>query len=239
MNFKKNKETVKKEYCLIGLSKFGYCVAQVLKNEKQQVTVVDKNKDTIDTLGGEFKHAAVCDATNLKKLEELGLYHFDCVVVGVQNIEKSITICSNLKELKVKKIMAITKNVIHQKILRNMGIPITVIPEIEVAEKMAYQIMFDLNIELFSFDSVVKNVFIIRVPAFNQELWEKNISELTFLKNLSATIISIKRNNGDIIVPVSGNDQIKRNDKVCIICQKDSVKALKEYFFKNLNLLKE
>ncbi|ADX98012.1 potassium channel family protein [Mycoplasma suis] len=212
--------------------------------ENQNVTVLDNDSDVIDNLGGEFTESKSCDAVNIKELEDVDIKHFDYVIVGIDNVEKSISICSNLKELGVIRILAQAKDEVHKRILKLMGIIHSIIPELYVAENLAYQTMFDIEVEKlpYSKEECENEIFIFKLNVYNSKLREKKISSLLFLKENNASILSIKRmKKGSIIFPVSEDEKLERSDEIILIARKESINKLKESFQKNIpvNLLEE
>lgn len=219
-----------KEYCLIGLNKFNYEIGLVLVAEGHKVTVLDSDPKVINEFGPEFSYAIVCDCRNIKELEDVGVQFFDYVILGITNMETSVIAAANLKKLKVNNILCKAKSETHRRILNMLGISIAFIPEEEIALKIAYKAMYDLNVELFTFDKEIRDTLLIRVPVLNRTLWNRKVAEIAFLRTISATLISIKKKDGHVIVPVSGEHMIDVGDIVCLICKKDNIKKVKEFF---------
>ncbi|AGX89050.1 potassium channel family protein [Mycoplasma parvum] len=233
----KKKNNLRRDYCLIGLSKFNYEIAKILMKEEQGVTILDKNNEIINSLGEEFTESKNCDAMNIKELEDADIKNFDYVIVGIDNVEKSISICSNLRELGVVRILAKAQDEIHKRILKLMGIVHSVIPELCIAENLAYQTMFDLEIERLPFDKedTESDIFSTRLTVYNSNLWDKKVGSLLFLKEYNASIVSIKRmKGGSIIIPVKDEDKLERSDTVILVTKKESIAKLKEAFVKNI-----
>lgn len=167
----------------------------------------------------------------------MGIKDFDCVIIGIENIEKSITICSNLKELEVGRIVAKAKDEVHKRILKLLGISYSIVPELYVVENLAYQILFDLEVERLPIgkeDLQESDFFFTRLPVYNSHLWSQEIGSLSFLKENSSVIVSIKRQRGgETIIPVSSSDKLERSDIVLLIVKRNCISNLKSYFMKN------
>ncbi|AFN65212.1 Trk system potassium uptake protein, TrkA [Mycoplasma wenyonii str. Massachusetts] len=239
------KKGQRKDYCLIGLSKFNLEIGKILIQEDQSVTVIDSDPDAIDSWGPEFTNSINCDARDIRNLQDVGIADFDYVIVGIKDIEKSITICSNLKELEVGRILARAKDEVHKRILKLLGISYSIIPELYVVENLAYHTIFDLEVERLPCNKEEfqeSDLFCARLPVYNQNLWGKPISSMIFLKENNSLILSIKRQKGgETIIPVSESDKLERSDTIFLIAQKNSISDLKNYFMKNVpvNLLIE
>ncbi|AEG72369.1 potassium uptake protein, TrkA family [Mycoplasma haemofelis str. Langford 1] len=230
-NFKSGKPY--KEYCLIGLNKFNYEIGLILLKEGHKVTVLEKDPKIINEYGKDFDHVISCDCTNINELAEIGVEYFDYVILGITSMRESVIIATNLKELRVGNILCKAKDSMHRKILNALGIKIAFVLEEEVAVKVAYKAMYDLNVELFSFDKDNMDTFVIRLPVLNKTLWARKINEIAALKTLSATIVSIKKRDGEIKVPVNGENMIDVGDLLCLICKKEDISKVKDLFSKN------
>lgn len=232
--FNRNHKTTPKNYCVIGLGRFGGEIAKILQREKQNLLVIDSNETVISTRGHEFNEVMLLDACNINDLAGIGISDFDQVIVAVTDFERSITICSNLRELGVKNIFAKATTTIHQRILKSMGINKTIIPEIELASRVAYKIIYGLNIDLFNFssDKTKSNVvcFMIEIPMTNKYLAGKTIANIDLIQQYQASIVAIKRPSGEFIVPVQGNNQINIGDLVFVLTKKKNVNELADYF---------
>ncbi|PYC99625.1 TrkA family potassium uptake protein [Microbacterium esteraromaticum] len=229
----RKKQGQRKDYCLIGLSRFNLEIGRILIQEDQGVTVIDNDSNAIDIWGPEFTNSINCDATSIKDLEDVGIQDFDCVIIGIENIEKSITICSNLKELEVGRIVAKAKDEVHKRILKLLGISYSIVPELYVVENIAYQILFDLEVgRLPNFQG--NDFFFVRLPVYNSHLWGQEIGSLLFLKENNSVIVSVKRQKGgETIIPVSSTDKLERSDIVLLIAKRHCIGNLKSCFMKN------
>ncbi|KMZ96300.1 hypothetical protein PVNG_02438 [Plasmodium vivax North Korean] len=181
----KKKYSYKRDYCLIGFSEFNSEIARILLREKQGITILDSNEEVINAIGSNFSNAIKCNAMELKDLEDAGIQDFDYVIVGIGDVEESISICSNLKELGVKRIFAKAKNELHMRILRLIGVSNSIISEIYGLENLAYQTMFDIEVERLAFskddfedqnefetqeEQDRNELFGIRLPVYNPRL---------------------------------------------------------------------
>ncbi|AHC39910.1 potassium transporter TrkA [Mycoplasma ovis str. Michigan] len=234
----KKKQSQKKDYCLIGLSKFNLEIGRILIKEDQSVTVIDNDTNVIDSWGPEFVNSISCDATDIRDLEDVGIKDFDYVIVGIDDMRTSIIICSNLKELKVGRILAKAKDELHKRILKLLGVSYSIIPELYVVENLAYQTIFDLEVERLPCNKEEfqeSDFFCARLPVYNPHLWGRPVGSMIFLRENKSVIVSIKRQKGgETIIPVAISDKLERSDTVFLIAQKDSIGNLKNYFMKNM-----
>jgi trk system potassium uptake protein TrkA len=143
----------KKDYCVIGLGRFGAEVADQLNKMGKNVMVVDKNPDLIQKASKVHELAIICDASDFNSLAETGITSVDTIIVAVSNIESSIMICANLRELGQKDIIAKAINNVHKRVLKTMGVTRVVIPEIEIADRIAFQALFKIGVDIVSIGS--------------------------------------------------------------------------------------
>jgi trk system potassium uptake protein TrkA len=143
----------KNDYCVIGLGRFGTEVASQLNKMGGNVMVIDKNPDLIQKAAKIHELAIVSDAGDINSLVETGIAGVGTVIVAVSNIESSIMICANLRELGVKDIIAKAVNNVHKRVLKTMGVPRVVIPEIEIADRIAFQALFNIGVDIVNIGS--------------------------------------------------------------------------------------
>jgi trk system potassium uptake protein TrkA len=128
-----------KEFCVIGLGNFGAMVARQLTEMGSRVTAIDNDKSKVQ-IAQEFVNLAILgDATDRKFLENLEVKNFDSFVVSTgEDSHASILISMFLKELGAKKVTVKANSTDHARILKKVGADETVIPEEELAVKVAH-----------------------------------------------------------------------------------------------------
>jgi trk system potassium uptake protein TrkA len=143
----------KNDYCVIGLGRFGAEVASQLNKMGKNVMVIDNDPNLIQKAGKIHELAIVSDASDIHSLAETGITSVGTIIVAVSNIESSIMICANLRELGLKDIIAKAINNVHKRVLKTMGISRVVIPEIEIADRIAFQALFNIGIDIVNIGS--------------------------------------------------------------------------------------
>ncbi|XP_032746467.1 uncharacterized protein MG323-like [Rattus rattus] len=222
--------TQKREYCLIGLSKFNLAVGKILMRDGHQVTAVDIDEKKVNQYGDMFTYTVVCDATNIKALESVDMKHFDYVVLGVSEVGSSILIAANLKELDIQNILCKAKDESHKRILKFLGITNTYIPEEEIAPKVSYKLIHDLNVDAFTTMQNDADTICLKVPLNNSSFLNKQIKDVDFIKKSAIILISITRADGKIVSPVNGKDEFMKGDVICLICNKKDIIRVKSNF---------
>lgn len=94
-----------KQYLVIGLGRFGTSVAQTLYESNEEVLALDIDEELVQEAinSNIVDNAVVMDATDVKSLKELGVSNYDIAFVCTGDIEPSIMITLNLKELGIEK----------------------------------------------------------------------------------------------------------------------------------------
>jgi trk system potassium uptake protein TrkA len=138
----------KNDFAVIGLGRFGTEVALQLSKNGRNVMVIDENKELIQRASKIHELAITCDASDLNSLSETGISNVSTVIVAISNIESSIMICANLRELGLRDIIAKAINHTHRRVLKTMGISRVVIPEVEIADRVAFQALFNIGVDV-------------------------------------------------------------------------------------------
>ena len=127
-----------KSYIVIGLGRFGAELATRLYTCGEEVMVIDKDEQLVDKIVDKVIRAVAADARDLDVLEKLGAENFDRAVVAVgSDLAASALITMNLKTLNVPYIICKAHDDTYREILVRLGADRVIIPEREVADKLA------------------------------------------------------------------------------------------------------
>lgn len=127
-----------KSYVVIGLGRFGTEMALKLYNCGEDVLAIDTNETIIDKLADRVTKAVAADARDLDVLRKLGVDDFDSAVVAVgSDLAASALITMNLKTLGVPFILCKAHDDTYREILEKLGADRVIIPEREMADKLA------------------------------------------------------------------------------------------------------
>lgn len=219
---------LKKEFCIIGVESFSLEVATALNNAGAKVVLIDNNQEKIDVLSSQFEFVYKADATNLTALEDMNIAEFDQVIVGVSSMEDSILIVSNLRELKVKNIVAKVRNDIQKRVLSILTEnKIKIIwPEEIVAEMTSFRLIHDIDMNLSMFD---QGVSIIKIPVLNPKLFQVEIKDFELKSQFLTNIIMINRGT-EVIFPVRSTTMLMNGDIVTIACKSGTTENVVELF---------
>ncbi|MBU3830646.1 MAG: TrkA family potassium uptake protein [Candidatus Ureaplasma intestinipullorum] len=220
----------KKEFCIIGVEGFTLQVANALRTAGFKVVLIDSDEDKIQALSNQFEYVFKADATNINALEEVNISEFSQVIVGVSSMEDSILIISNLRQLKVKNIVAKVRNEVQKRILniltdRNIKI---IWPEELVAEMTSFRLVHDIDLNISMFD---EDVAIIKIPVQNPKLYQVEIKDFELKSQFLTNIIMIERGS-EIIFPVRSSTKLLSDDIITIACKSGTIDKIVNLFTK-------
>ena len=197
-----------KTYVVAGLGRFGSAVALRLAELGCQVLAIDKNPEAIQPVADYVTHAVVGDSQDQEVLRALGVRNYDCAIVAMgSDLAGSVLTTLNFKELGMPKIICKAHDAAHQKVLEKVGADRVVIPEQEIARKLA-QSLSSSNVR--DFIELSKDFGIVEFSA--PAAWHgKTLKELNIRAKSGVNIIAIRR-DGNIQVAPGPNFTIAPRD---------------------------
>ena len=215
---------------IIGAGRFGLSLAEALAETGTEVLLIDRNNALVQGAIKKVTWAVQCDATSANALEAAGISECDTVVVAIgSNVEASMLVTANCKELGIKTVISKATREIHGKILDKLGADHVVYPDRESAHRLARNITehnaYDL-LELSEGLSLAE----IDVP---EACVGKTLAEADLRKKSGVTVLCIRRpdpkNNRkplQIIIPNPNNDAFEANDKLIVFGTTSGIDAL-------------
>ncbi|MDT7870975.1 MAG: TrkA family potassium uptake protein [Thermocrinis sp.] len=198
---------------VIGLGRFGYHVARTLAQGGAEVIACDVDEEKVREISEYVSLAYVLDATDAKALKESGIANVDTAVVSIgENIEASILIVVQLKELGVKEIVAKAVNPLHGKVLEKLGVDRVVYPEKEMAIRVAHSLLAGEFIEEIP---IGEKHSLFELKAFDFMLG-KTLRELDVRKRFGVSVLAIKRGENLIVNPM-GDEKILPGDILVVL----------------------
>jgi len=127
-----------KRVIVVGLGIFGFNIAKDLYESGLEVIAIDKNKELVQRIKDFSTRAILADATDKELLENIGIQEDDVVIISFgEDLAASTLMTLHLKELNVKEIIVKAPNEDHKRILEKVGASEVIIPEKEMAVKVA------------------------------------------------------------------------------------------------------
>jgi trk system potassium uptake protein TrkA len=198
---------------VIGLGRFGYHVARTLAQGGAEVIACDVDEERVREVSEYVSLAYVLDATDAKALKESGIANVDTAVVSIgENIEASILIVVQLKELGVKEVVAKAITPLHGKVLEKLGVDRVVYPEKEMAIRVAHSLLAGEFIEEIP---IGEKHSLFELKAFDFMLG-KTLRELDVRRRFGVSVLAIKRGENLIVNPV-GDEKILPGDILVVL----------------------
>ena len=202
-----------KTFGVIGLGRFGYYVARTLAQGGAEVIACDVDEEKVREISEYVSLAYVLDATDAKALKESGIANVDTAVVSIgENIEASILIVVQLKELGVKEIVAKAVNPLHGKVLEKLGVDRVVYPEKEMAIRVAHSLLVGEFIEEIP---IGEKHSLFELKAFDFMLG-KTLRELDVRRRFGVSVLAIKRGENLIVNPM-GDEKVLPGDILVVL----------------------
>ena len=214
-----------KRVVVIGLGIFGFHIAKELYENGMQVIAIDKSKEVIQKIKDFSSKAVVADAREKEVLESIGIQEEDIVIVSFgEDLSSSTLLTLHLKELNVKRIIVKAPNEDHKRILQKVGATEVIIPEREMAGKVAKSLISPNVIDYIPV-SEDYNISEIAPPA---SFIGKSIAELNLRNRYHIEVIAIRDVLSDKITLVpQASSVIKDSDILVVIGKEPDIKKIK------------
>ena len=198
---------------VIGLGRFGYHVARTLAQGGAEVIACDVDEEKVREVSEYVSLAYVLDATDAKALKESGIANVDTAVVSIgENIEASILIVVQLKELGVKEVVAKAITPLHGKVLEKLGVDRVVYPEKEMAIRVAHSLLAGEFIEEIP---IGEKHSLFELKAFDFMLG-KTLRDLDVRRRFGVSVLAIKRGENLIVNPM-GDEKVLPGDILLVL----------------------
>ena len=178
-----------RQYAVIGLGTFGFKLATTLTEMGGQVLAIDNNRDRVQEIKDLVTDAVVLDATDKAAMNSLDLTALDMVVVSVGDLEDSVLISLYLREAGVSEIVVKALNADHVKILKLIGVSRVVLPEEEMAVRLAGSLLTPNIIEHIPL-SPGHSIVEVKAP---ESFWGNTIGDLDIRKKYKVEVIALKK----------------------------------------------
>lgn len=217
-----NKES--KQYAVIGLGRFGTEVARTLYKMGKEVLAIDIDEDKVNAVADFTTHSIIADASDEHVLDELGISHFDVVVIGTaENMQSSVLITMLCKEKGVPYVVAKAKSLKHRKVLEKVGADQVVLPESEIGHKVGMMLSSPRLCDMME----LTEGFVLAEIAIPSRWSGKTLQEIDIRKKTGVSVLVIKRDSEVIINPVGGT-RLQLRDFLVIGGEVEMVKKFSE-----------
>ncbi len=211
-------------FVVIGLGRFGTQIAQKLYKMGYEVLVIDSNQEKIQQIADSVTQAVTGDAQDKEVLYALGVRNCECAIVGIgSDMESSVIATMNLKELEVPYIVCKAHNQMHKRILEKLGADRVIIPEQEMADRLARKLVEPDILDYIEISDDIKLVE-KQVPT---SWFNKSIRDLSIRAKFGINVIAVK-NGVDITVAPGADYVIREGDIIVIVGKQDALEKLQK-----------
>jgi trk system potassium uptake protein TrkA len=187
-----------KSYVVIGLGRFGAELATRLYACGEEVMVIDIDEGLIDKIADRVTRAVAADARDVDVLRKLGVENFDRAIVAVgSDLGASALITMNLKSLGVPFVLCKAHDDTYKDILEKLGADRVIIPEREVADKLALGLTHAGVMEYIELSQEFGIVEMEPIPAWVG----KTIRELELRNTYGVNVIAVRSQEDTIKIP--------------------------------------
>lgn len=214
-----------KSFLIVGLGRFGSSLAVELFQLGNDVLVIDDDEDKVQNLADAVTQAVTGDATDSEVLRAVGAKDFDCAVVACgSDVGTSTLITLTLKEWGVPRVVAKAKSAVHGKVLEKIGADMVVIPEKEMAEKLAQNLS---NNDVLNFIELSEEFSIVEILV--PKSWAgQTIIDLNIRANYHLNVLAIRSQGEDLTISPGGNYVFKATDSMLVLGTNQDIESLEE-----------
>jgi len=214
-----------KRVVVIGLGIFGSNIVRELYENGFDVIAVDKDKDAVHRIKDYATKAIVADGTDNEVMNHIGIHEDDVAIISFgEDLAASTLITLHLKQMKVKNIIVKAPNEEHKLILEKVGATDVIIPEKEVAGKVAKSLISPNVLDCLPLS---EGYMIFEIAPPNSFLG-KSIAELELRTKFHVEVIAVKDVLTDQITMVPpASFRLKDGEVLVVIAKEKDIQKLK------------
>ena len=203
---------------VIGLGIFGFNIVKDLYEKGLEVIAIDKNKDIIQKIKDFSTKAILADGTDKDVMESIGIHEDDVVIISFgEDLAASTLITLHLKEMKVKKIIVKAPNEDHKHVLEKVGATEVIIPEKEMADKIAKSLISPNVLDYIPLTEDYR-IYEMAPPA---SFYGKTIGDLHLRTKYRIEVIAVKEVLSDQVKMVPRADFVVKDTDILVVIGKD------------------
>jgi len=203
---------------VIGLGIFGSNIVKELYENGFDVIAVDKDKDAVHRIKDFTTKAIVADGTDKEVMDQIGIHEDDVAVISFgEDLASSTLITLHLKQMKVKNIIVKAPNEEHKLILEKVGATDVIIPEKEMAKKVAQSLISPNVLDCLPLS---EGYMIFEIAPPNSFLG-KSIAELELRTKYHIEVIAVKDVLTDQITMVPPAGFRLKDGEILVVIAKD------------------
>lgn len=211
-------------YAVIGLGMFGIAVAETLADAGVDVIGIDRDMESVQRIADHVNNALRADATDLSQLKEAGIGTVEAAIIAMGgHLEASILTIMNLRELKVKYIIAKANNASYAAVLRKVGADEIIQPEADMGVQIAERILNPNMIKMFNISGTTA-VMEMKSPS----RWQGHtLRDLQLRSRYGINVIGVRKAaDEELITALSPDYEIQPSDLIVVIGEGSRINAL-------------
>ena len=209
---------MQKRVVVIGLGIFGFNIVREFYENGFEVVAIDKNKEAIQRVRDSATKAIVADGTDKEIMEAIGIHEEDVVIISFGEDLAAATLTTlHLRQMKVKTIIVKAPNEEHKLILEKVGATEVMIPEKEIAHKVAKSL---ISPNVLDYLPLSDDYMISEVAPPNGFLG-KSIAELQLRGRYHIEVIAIRDIVSDKVYMVPKADFVIKDGEVLVVVGKE------------------
>jgi len=203
---------------VIGLGIFGFNIVRELYEGGFEVIAVDKHKEAVQRVRDCSTKAIVADGTDKEIMDAIGIQEEDVVIISFGEDLAAATLTTlHLRQMKVKTIIVKAPNEEHKLILEKVGATEVMIPEKEVAHKVAKSLISPNVLDYLP----LSDDYMISEMAPPNSFLGKSISDLQLRGRYHIEVIAIRDIVSDKVTMVPGADFVIKDGDVLVVVGKE------------------
>ncbi len=223
-----------KKFAVLGLGTFGSSIAKSLTEKGAEVIAVDKDMSRVEEIQEYVSVAVKLDSRDESSLKAQGINEVDVAIVCIgEDFESNLLTSVLLKQFGVPSVVTRATRPLEVKILNAVGIDRVVLPEQEIAEKLAYNLMHPNFKEIFYLGG---NISVVELEA-PERFIGKTLEEIQLRAKYGLNLITLQRKieevdkkgkattRTDVIMPAA-DTIIENNDSLILIGKKEDINRL-------------
>ena len=209
---------MQKRVVVIGLGIFGSNIVRELYDRGFEVIAIDKNRDAVQRVRDCSTKAILADGTDKEIMEEIGIQGEDIVIVSFgEDLAAATLITLHLRQMKVKTIIVKAPNEEHRLILEKVGATEVLIPEKEMAHKVARGLICP---NVLDYLPLSENYMISELAPPNKFLG-KTIAELQLRSRYHVEVIAIRDVVSDKLQMLPRADFVIKDGEILVVVGKE------------------
>ena len=203
---------------VIGLGIFGFNIVKELYENGFEVIAIDKGKDAVQRVRDCSTKAILADGTDKEIMEAIGIQEDDCVIISFgEDLAAATLITLHLRQMKVKTIIVKAPNEEHKLILEKVGATEVMIPEKEIAHKVAKSLISPNVIDYLP----LSDDYMIFEMAPPNSFLGKSIAQLQLRSRYHIEVIAIRDIVFDKIHMVPGAEFVIKDGEILVVIGKE------------------